>query len=133
MKYNITPICYITVTSFSLRLILKKIVPKELLLPTNLNNSLPLKTQALGKDKPLRRRMNCAPGALLSSFLAWTGLEKGSKEERKVAHFDSVKHEGNACILTTLFVRIPKVKVKVLATQFSSVQSLSRVQLFVTP
>ena len=35
--------------------------------------------------------MNCAPGAILSSFLAWTGLEKGSKEERKVAYFDSVK------------------------------------------
>lgn len=62
----------------------KKRVPKELLLSTSLNNSLLLKIQVLGKDKPLRQRVTGASRAVLSHPV-WTGLEKKSKEKREVA------------------------------------------------
>lgn len=69
----------------------KKRVPKELLLSTSLNNSLLLKTQVLGKDKPLRQRVTGASRAFLSHPV-WTGLEKKSKEKREVAGLGAGMH-----------------------------------------
>lgn len=98
--------------SSSPSLTLEKPVPKELLLPTNLNNYLLLKIQVLGKDKPLKRRGSYPPVAILSHLpydghsprlyhslccrsgteakLECTNLEKKSKEKRKPSSFNAM-------------------------------------------
>ena len=80
LQYHSILLYYFTNSSPSLTS--KKHVPKELLLPTNLNNSLFLKTQVLGKDKPLRRRMTCASKAILS-HLPQYGVSWRKKGEKK--------------------------------------------------